>query len=480
MGQVQRKNQQGIELWELYEEEERATESGRGSRRNSQRSGRDVRRTRGTGADEYGRERRRSEEYGRDGVKRRAGSYGREETGRRTGGYGREEARRRAGGYGREEAGRRTDSYEREEAGRRAGRYGREEAKRRTGGYRREEAAQRADRSGHDGERRRAGRSGSNIRMYDMQRSGPRTGGGVSGSTGRPAVNTGRQYENTAGGRRTGRSGEVSQISCIRPYPAADRRKEPEYAYRGNARPVQSIKRRRARRRREFLCKAAIALFSVACLAMIYVLTGQIYQMVHKNTREKPLPVMTEQVSNDISSDGTGIAPPEVIQNFLEINEYSRPGDKLSKVNSIFVHYTANPGTSAAQNRSYFANLAETHERSASAHLIIGYEGELIQCIPFDEQAYAVMTRNEDSISIECCYLSDDGSFTQETYDTLIHTLAWLTDKYDLSTEDILRHYDCGGKLCPLYYAENESAWSQLRQDVEAYLAQARQESAEL
>lgn len=59
------------------------------------------------------------------------------------------------------------------------------------------------------------------------------------------------------------------------------------------------------------------------------------------------------------------------------------------------------------------------------------------------------MTRNEDSLSIECCYLSDDGSFTQETYDTLIHTLAWLIDKYDLTTADILRHYDCGGKLCP-------------------------------
>lgn len=118
-----------------------------------------------------------------------------------------------------------------------------------------------------------------------------------------------------------------------------------------------------------------------------------------------------------------------------------------------------------------------THERSASAHLIIGYEGELIQCIPFDEQAYAVMTRNEDSISIECCYLSDDGSFTEETYDTLVHTLAWLLDKYDLSTEDILRHYDCGGKLCPLYYAENEEAWEELRQDVEAYLMQARQET---
>ena len=72
-----------------------------------------------------------------------------------------------------------------------------------------------------------------------------------------------------------------------------------------------------------------------------------------------------------------------MIQDLLEINDYSRPGTRLGRIRSVFVHYTANPGTSAAQNRSYFANLAQTHERSASAHLIIGYEGELIQCIPF-------------------------------------------------------------------------------------------------
>lgn len=77
-------------------------------------------------------------------------------------------------------------------------------------------------------------------------------------------------------------------------------------------------------------------------------------------------------------------------QDFLTVNEYSRPGDKLEKVNNIFVHYTANPGTSAANNKSYFQNLAQTHETSASAHFIIGYEGELIQCIPLDEIAYAV------------------------------------------------------------------------------------------
>ncbi len=160
---------------------------------------------------------------------------------------------------------------------------------------------------------------------------------------------------------------------------------------------------------------------------------------------------------------------PEWEEDFLTPNEYSRPGDALTEVKNIFVHYTANPGTSAAQNRSYFEQLKDTHERGASAHFIIGYEGEIIQCVPLDEIAYAVLTRNEDSISIECCYKEKDGSFTQETYDSLIKLLAWLTDTYGLDEEDILRHYDCGGKKCPLYYTEHPDAWEKLKEDVAAY-----------
>ena len=45
---------------------------------------------------------------------------------------------------------------------------------------------------------------------------------------------------------------------------------------------------------------------------------------------------------------------PEWTEDFLTISEYSRPGDSLNRVKNIFVHYTANPGTSAMQNRSYF------------------------------------------------------------------------------------------------------------------------------
>lgn len=229
-----------------------------------------------------------------------------------------------------------------------------------------------------------------------------------------------------------------------------------------------NYRRRRARKRKEYLARMTAAIILAIFLSLICFWTGAIYQWVQRDVlerlRDDSSMEQTESISDEVAEEQA--ASPEIIKNFLEINDFSRPGTELEKVKSIFVHYTANPGTSAAQNRSYFSNLALTHETSASAHLIIGYDGEIVQCIPFDEQAYAVMTRNNDSISIECCYVSDDGSFTQETYDTLVHTLAWLLDKYDLTVNDILRHYDCGGKKCPIYYVEHEDAWERLLQDV--------------
>ena len=161
---------------------------------------------------------------------------------------------------------------------------------------------------------------------------------------------------------------------------------------------------------------------------------------------------------------------PAWAEDFLPMNEYSRPGETLPEVKDIFVHYTANPGTSAVQNRSYFEQQKDVHAASVSAHFIIGYEGEIIQCVPLNEIAYAVQTRNYDSVSIECCYKEENGSFTEATYDSLISLLAWLTDTYNLDTSHILRHYDCGGKKCPLYYTENEEAWEQLKADVAAAL----------
>lgn len=162
----------------------------------------------------------------------------------------------------------------------------------------------------------------------------------------------------------------------------------------------------------------------------------------------------------------------EVIKNYLTPNEYSRPGKQLKEVNAIVVHYVGNPGTTAAQNRSYFENLKDTHATSASSHYIIGMEGEIIQCVPLNEISYASNNRNKDTIAIECCHPDETGQFTTATYKSLVKLVAALCRTYDLDPETgIIRHYDVTGKYCPLYYVNHEDEWYGFKLDVKAELA---------
>lgn len=147
-------------------------------------------------------------------------------------------------------------------------------------------------------------------------------------------------------------------------------------------------------------------------------------------------------------------------QEILPVNPYSRPGDKVSKITAIVVHYVGNPGTTAEQNRSYFNNLAELKTVYASSHYVVGLQGEIIQCVPLDEIAYASNNRNYDTISIECCHQDAEGKFTNDTYNSLVKLVVALCRTYGLNPEtDVIRHYDVTGKLCPIYYVKNPDEW---------------------
>ena len=99
----------------------------------------------------------------------------------------------------------------------------------------------------------------------------------------------------------------------------------------------------------------------------------------------------------------------------LPENPYSRPQIPLKQVNGVVVHYTGNPNTSAEANRSYFAGLAQSGATYASSHFIIGIDGKIIQCIPLNEIAYCSNSRNDDTISIECCHPDQSGKFSDAT-----------------------------------------------------------------
>ena len=169
----------------------------------------------------------------------------------------------------------------------------------------------------------------------------------------------------------------------------------------------------------------------------------------------------------DLPADGVEV-PGFVEKDFIPLTRYSRPGTELKKINGVVIHYVGNPATTAKANRDYFANLSLTGDTYASSHFVVGLEGEIIQCVPMTEVAYCSNERNDDTISIEVCHEDETGEFNPETMESLVQLTAWLAVTFDLETEDIIRHYDVTGKICPKFYVENEDAWQTLLADVEA------------
>lgn len=162
---------------------------------------------------------------------------------------------------------------------------------------------------------------------------------------------------------------------------------------------------------------------------------------------------------------------------FLTPNKYSRPQIPLKEVKKIAVHYVGSPNSSALANRNYFENCKEGG-RYVSSHYIVGLKGEVIQCIPTDEWSYCTNQANGYTISIETCHPKSDGVFNDNTYVSLCELCAMLLKKYNLTVNDLIRHYDVTQKQCPLHWSPTKyqsqavatARWNRFKQDVQTVM----------
>lgn len=159
-----------------------------------------------------------------------------------------------------------------------------------------------------------------------------------------------------------------------------------------------------------------------------------------------------------------------ITEDFLTVNRYSRPGIALSSSPQyIVIHYTANPGSTAWENRNYFENLKDTEETFASAQFVIGLDGQIIQCVPCNEMSYCSNSYNEFCISIEMCHPDGTGNFNDETYNSCVYLVAHLMNYYHLDMSRLIRHYDVTGKNCPKYFVEHNDRWEVFKGYVSEY-----------
>lgn len=139
----------------------------------------------------------------------------------------------------------------------------------------------------------------------------------------------------------------------------------------------------------------------------------------------------------------------------------------------IVVHYTANNGDTAAGNCNYFSQGG----RKASAHYFVD-EKEVYRSVRDINEAWHCgadkynhkYCRNANSLGVEMCSDKVNGQYviTENTVKNTVELVKELMKKYNVPTENVLRHYDVTGKLCPEPWVRNKALWTEFKERLEA------------
>lgn len=139
-------------------------------------------------------------------------------------------------------------------------------------------------------------------------------------------------------------------------------------------------------------------------------------------------------------------------------------------VKYIVIHDTGNTdlGANANQHYKYFNG----GDRQSSAHYFVD-EGEIVQCVEDFNQSWhngrkyisnpnVPQCNNSNSIGIEIC-INRDGNLSKAIINT-IELTKMLMKKYNIPIQNIIRHYDSCGKMCPLIMVgKNETEWKKFK-----------------
>lgn len=149
----------------------------------------------------------------------------------------------------------------------------------------------------------------------------------------------------------------VRRSSATQYEPSIRRRAAVQYEAPARRRPVPpAAHRKRSCRRRTRLQKElqSIAVY-IAALLFLVLAAFAVWKFVSISKNQSTETGAISRITQILEQKKCEKPPME--EALLTPNPYSRPQDALSTVTQLYVHYTANPGTSARQNRDYFEGL---------------------------------------------------------------------------------------------------------------------------
>jgi N-acetyl-anhydromuramyl-L-alanine amidase AmpD len=166
------------------------------------------------------------------------------------------------------------------------------------------------------------------------------------------------------------------------------------------------------------------------------------------------------------------------------LTKYNHDKGSVSRIEYIVIHYVGALG-GAKGNCQWYAEC----NRNASAHYYVDHDGSIWQSVEDANIAWHCGSatgykhpkcRNGNSIGIEMCvrkkntktlWASDkDWYFEDATVASTIELTKYLMKKYDIPVENVIRHYDVTGKICPNPYVYNytKHTWDEFKKALTA------------
>ena len=142
-------------------------------------------------------------------------------------------------------------------------------------------------------------------------------------------------------------------------------------------------------------------------------------------------------------------------------NKKNYGGTRTQAIRYIVIHYTGNDGDTDENNGKCFAN----NVTGTSAHYFAD-DDSITQTVPDNHVAWHCggksykhkSCRNANSIGIEICDDVKNGKIypSDQTIQNVLDLTEMLMKKYNIPKENVIRHYDVTGKLCPAYWVDDQ------------------------
>lgn len=157
------------------------------------------------------------------------------------------------------------------------------------------------------------------------------------------------------------------------------------------------------------------------------------------------------------------------VQHIPKSTAYNRRPGIAMNPEYLTIHSTANPNSTAQNERDWLTNPSNT--RNASWHLVVD-DKQVIEAIPQNEIAWHAGdgkngTGNSKSISIEICESGD----REKTIENAVKLSAQILKEKGWGIDRLRRHYDWSGKHCPRIFEKNNwEEWNSFKSKVAAEL----------